>query len=182
MWLVCLKKLKKLAEWVVKWFRKFFPKEIKMLYQPIETLKELIPELSLKEKLLNAIEYSIGQDLDQSVPNDVACVIQVCKVLQKVMEFPDLTYTPVLVRTLKADKRFEGTLDLDVGNIIVNATGTGNNTVIGHTGFIWKNNVIVSNNSLTGKMDTFYNIESWRQRYRIKGEMMTQVFRLKIIS
>jgi len=174
----------KLTESVVQLFRKFFPKEVKeieyMPYQPIEILKDYIPELSLKEKLLNAIEGSIGQDLDKSVSNDLACVIQLCKVLQKVMDFPDLTYTPVLVRTLKAENRFASTLDLDVGNIIVNATGTGNNTIIGHTGFIWKDNKIVSNNSLTGKMDTFYDIESWKQRYRIKGGMPTLLFRLKI--
>lgn len=169
---------------MVKFFQGFFPKPINKIivpYQPIETLKDYIPEKTLKEKLLDAIEYSIGQDLDKSVPNDLACVIQVCKVLQKIMDFPDLTYTPVLVKTLKNDRRFEGTLDLDIGNIIVNATGTGNGSIIGHTGFIWKDNKIVSNNSLTGKMDTYFNIKSWKQRYRIKGNMPTLLFRLKTL-
>ena len=171
--------LKATFQFFQKRWERYFPQKTEM-YQPIEVLKDYISELSLKEKLLNAIEGSIGQDLDKSVSNDLACVAQLCKVLQKVMDFPDLTYTPVLVRELKKDTRFESTLDLDVGNIIVNATGTGNNIILGHCGFIWKDNRVVSNNSLTGKMDTYYDLETWRQRYRIKGQMPTLIFKLKV--
>lgn len=154
------------------------PDSIKILKEQLEPLQP--PMETMQEKLIKAIEESIGQDLDNSVPNDVACVTQLVKVLQKIMEFPNLSYTPVLVRTLKADNRFKGTLDLDVGNIIVNATGTGNGMIIGHCGFIWKDGKIVSNKSSTGKLDTHFTIETWKQRYRIKGEMPTLVFQLLI--
>jgi hypothetical protein len=152
---------------------------------PIVTEIEYIPppekpvEKTLKEKLLEAIEASIGFDVTpkDEVPDEVACVSSLCAVLRKVMDFPKLTYTPDLLNYLKKDKRFKSTLELKEGSILVNATGTGNGSMRGHCGFVRLDRV-VSNNSFTGKMDTYYTLHSWKEKFRIKGGMTTWVFEL----
>jgi hypothetical protein len=151
-----------------------------------EALKEELKTMqnskeNMQKKLFEAIERSIGFDITpkDTVPDEFACVEQLWTVLNTVHPFPYVTYTPRLVEELKKSEYWVGTLDLNKGNIIVNATGTGNGSVVGHCGFIWDNGKIVSNNSKTGKMDTYYNFETWKQRYRIKGGMPTLIFKLK---
>ena len=164
-----------------------FQSSPKVLVSPndmkLEELKDnLPPQKSVKDLLIEEAEKAIDKDItpNDEIPDKVSCVAQIVALLQKVMEFPDLTYTPDLLNFLKQDKRFKGTLDLDIGNIMLNATGTGNGSVRGHVGIIWKNGRILANNSYTGKLDTYYTIDMWRDRFRIKGGMTTYVFSLLV--
>lgn len=116
---------------------------------------------------------------EDKIPDEVACVESFCEVMSKVCYFPRLTYTPDLVRELKRDDRFEGTLDFNEATIIVSPTGTGNGTVVGHCGVIGTNNEIISNNSKTGKWEYNYNIDTWKARYKTKGGLQILLFRFR---
>ena len=84
--------------------------------------------------------------------------------------FPILTYTLTLHRTLKADPRFRNTLELMPGNIIISPTTMGNGSIAnGHVGILGENEIIYSNNSRTGKWDKHLTLSSWIAYYRTKG-------------
>lgn len=165
----------------------FFPKEIEEIEfiplepKPIETMPE--PEENKNSKLVRIADaltlLNIDVTPEDKIPDEVACVEALCEVMNKVCYFPRLTYTPDLVRELKKDERFEGTLDFNEATIIVSPTGTGNGTVVGHCGVIGTNNEIISNNSKTGKWEYNYNIDTWKARYKTKGGLQILLFRFK---
>ena len=163
------------------WLGLYSTKEIEIMeYIPLPPIKME----TNTEKIIRIAEKYIGKDVSEeilgkdSVSDSVGCVETITLLLREVLlDFPVLTYTPTLVSQLKKDSRFAGTLELNVGNIIVNATGTGNGTLKGHAGLIWKDGKIISNNSFTGKLEINYTLESWKQRFRIRGGMPTQVYK-----
>lgn len=150
-----------------------------------ETIKPIMEESNekLNDKLVRIADALtlLKTDItpEDRVPDEVACVENVCEVINKVIPFPILYYTPDFVRELKNDPRFEATLDFNEATIIVCATGTGNGTMRGHCGIIGIGKKIISNNSKTGRWEYNYDIESWKQKFRIKGGMPILLFRLK---
>lgn len=140
-------------------------------------------EENLNEKLVRIADALTLLNVDitpkDEVNDEVACIQNMCEVLNKVIKFPRLTYSPDLVRELKNDKIFEGTLDFNEATIIVSATGTGNGTIRGHAGIIGTNNEIISGNSFNGKWEYNYTIDTWKARYRVKGGMPILLFKFK---
>lgn len=165
----------------------FSKKEIKEIeFIPIETkMPEPIeePKEKLNDKLVRIADALTLLKTDitpkDKIPDEVACVENVCEVINKIVPFPILSYTPDFVRELKKDTRFEATLDFNEATIIVCATGTGNGTMRGHCGIIGTGKDIISNNSKTGIWEYNYTIETWKQRFRIKGGMPILLFKLK---
>ena len=149
----------------------------------IEPMPEPIPEENRNSKLIRIADaltlLNIDVTPEDKTPDEVACVESFCEVMNKVIPFPRLTYTPDLVRELKRDERFEATLDFNEASIIVSATGTGNGTMKGHCGIVGTNNEIISNNSNTGKWEYNYTINSWVARYRTKGGMPVLLFKFR---
>ena len=161
----------------------FSRKETEMKYIPLEELKDnLPPQKSVKDLLIEEAEKAIDKDItpNDEIQDKVSCVAQIVALLQKVMEFPDLNYTPDLLNFLKQDKRFKSTLDLDIGNIIISPTGYGNGSIVGHVGLYGTNGKIMSNNSFTGKWEYTYTTDTWVNRYRNKGGFPIYVFKLLV--
>ena len=135
---------------------------------------------SLSDKLLAEAKSKLGQDVTTKdlAPTELACVEAVTEILNKVVPFPIMTYTPTFLTELKKDSRFKATLDLKAGNIIVSPTGSGNGTVRGHAGILDDNGRIMSNSSATGKWEANYTIDGWVDRFRVKGKMPIVVLEL----
>lgn len=152
---------------------------------PIKPMPEPIPEPieNLNSKLVRIADALTLLNIDvtpkDKIPDEVACSESLCEVINKVCKFPIIPYTPDLVRTLKLDSRFEGTLDFNEATIIVSPTGTGNGSIVGHCGVIGTNNEIISNNSRTGKWEYNFTIDSWKARYSTKGGLKLLLFRFK---
>ena len=65
-----------------------------------------------------------------------------------------------------------------VGNIVISPTGMGDGSIRGHVGIMGKNDVIMSNDSRTGKWMANYTIETWRERYSRKGKMPVYFYKV----
>ena len=186
--------LKTVWRWVGRLWRRFFPKSQNNMPKTTDNTSATTYEPEMSEPTsTEPIEsnndklYRIADALAQlekditpedAIDDEVACVQNLCEVINQVVDFPKLAYTPYLVTALKEDSRFKGTLDLKAGHIIVNATESGNGAVRGHTGILGKDEKIMSGNSYNGKWEYNYDIESWTNRFRRKGEMPTLVFKL----
>ena len=122
--------------------------------------------LSMSELLFKKSEQSLGIDVTplDRVNDELACVTSLTAILNQVVKFPRMSYTPYFVRELKRDKRFKSVLDIKVGDIIINATNSGYNLIRGHCGIIGKNGKIMSNNSRDGIWKYNYNLDTWRDR------------------
>jgi hypothetical protein len=152
------------------------PKENEIKPEPME-------EEKLNDKLIRIADaLTLGKkDITpkDEVPDEVACVQNFCEVMNMVIRFPRLDNTKRLLDELKADPRFEATLDFNEATIIVNATGTGNGRLKGHCGYIGTSQDIISGNSYNGIWEYNYTIQKWNDRFRVKGGMQTYLFRLK---
>jgi hypothetical protein len=115
---------------------------------------------------------------NDEIEDDVACVHSLGNVIRTVTTFPAIYGTYAALDYFKKSPDWKGTLNLEPGNVIINATGTGNGSIRGHCGIILENGRIASNNSATGLWTDFYTLDSWKARYRIKGGMKTYVFEL----
>jgi hypothetical protein len=77
--------------------------------------------------------------------------------------------TPLMYQSLRDKKRFKEVPHKyhKRGDIIISPTGYSKvKGEIGHTGIMLENNVIASNNSYTGRLETKYNIASWCEKYK----------------
>lgn len=133
-----------------------------------------------QEKLLcyarqyNGVDASPQDDVDDSL----GCAESVSNVIKRLYpDFPIIYATWFLKDELDKDDRFEGTLELEPGAIIVSPTGTGNGSIRGHTGILGEDNVIYSNNSFTGIWEPNYTIDSWVTRYRTRGGLKIYVYK-----
>lgn len=166
------------------WLKESSVKEIEYIpiEKPMPEPKEVIMEEPLNSKLIRIADaltkLNIDVTPDDKIPDEVACVESLCEVLNKVISFPKLSYTPDLVRELKKHPRVQGTLDFNEASIIVCATGSGNGTMRGHCGVVGTNKEIISNNSKTGIWEYNYTIDSWVARFRNKGGMAILLFKL----
>ncbi len=166
---------------LIKWLKEV----VALLMKQIEILEENPAPVNntgvtMSEILFKKAERSLGIDVTplDRVNDELACVTSVTAILNHVVKFPRMSYTPYFVRELKRDKRFKGVMDIKVGDIMVNATGTGNGTIRGHCGIVGENGKIMSNDSYSGIWKYYYTIDSWKARYRVGGGMPTLVFRL----
>ena len=136
------------------------------------------PKPSKRLKLLAAAQSFLGKEASplDKVPDEVACVESLGNVARPICPFPDVYGTWDALKFLKNSSHWRGTLEALPGNLIINATGTGNGKLRGHCGVILEGGRIASNNSKTGLWTDFYTIDTWKKRYRIDGAMPTYVF------
>lgn len=103
-----------------------------------------------------------------SSPNDLAddmvgCAETVTTILNKYMGFPIILGTSTLNANLSTNPKFKRTYTPTPGCIIISPTTPKN---VGHVGFVGQNNIILSNDSYTGKFSANYTIATWTARYK----------------
>jgi hypothetical protein len=133
-----------------------------------------------QQALLRLAKDNLGRDItpNDKIPDNVACAEGVSTLIKTIYpDFPIIPSTLELDNYLRKDKRFEPTLDLDAGNIIISPTGRGNGLIAGHCGVLLEGGKIASNNSYTGLLDNLFTIELWVKRYRVKGGFPIYVFK-----
>lgn len=121
------------------------------------------------EKLYNAAYASLGMDMDNTVPDEVACAASLNAVFKKAFGKPigGFASTAEMYKVLKRDARFEQVSEYEPGAIIMSPTGTSTKKAPnGHVGVCGKTN-IMSNNSYTGKWGQDYNLEKWTKYYAV---------------
>lgn len=81
---------------------------------------------------------------------------------------------------LKASAEFARTEQPLAGDIIISPTGytKRNDVKNGHVGIVGENGVVMSNNSVTGKWDEHWTIDSWRRYYQYRGGYPVHFFRV----
>lgn len=142
-------------------------------------IKVILPKTNT-EKLIEVAESFLKKDaspLDEQ-PDEVACVSSLTKILTLVIDVPHMTYTPKFLTYLRGDKRFKEIKEFKKGAIIISPTGFGNGSVMGHTGIIWNDGLIMSNSSSTGLWDTKFDNLSWIDRYCRNGGLPVYLFEL----
>ena len=166
----------------------------KKLFDFIFTTKEVEKELT-REEIFNIIEptetptqelkrlclTNIGKDISQ-LEDEFGCAESVSTLLKEIWpDFQKTLSTATLHKNLKADKRFKATLDLKPWSIIISPTGTGSGTrdiPNGHVGILGEGGKIYSNTSNTSKWEQNYTIQTWIDRYRVKGRYPIFLFTL----
>lgn len=140
-----------------------------------------VPPETQQDALLRVAKASLGKDISPRdlAPDDLGCAESLANVIHAVdPKFPiEIISTIKLNDELRRSKSFNGTLDLEPGNIIINVTGTGNGKIPGHCGIILEDGKIASNNSLSGKWDKHFTITTWVDRYKKFGGMPTRIYR-----
>lgn len=150
------------------------------LMKEIERLQKILYRLLARTIHQEAVKY-LGTDASAKdrVDDVVGCAESVTEILSKVLRFPIITGTWTLWRYLVKDYRFRIVTLPMPGDIIISPTGTGNGKVRGHVGIFTHNNVIMANDSRTGKWLTTYTLDTWKERYEKKGGMPVIIFSRK---
>lgn len=133
------------------------------------------------EKLYNTAKACLDMDMDQTVPNMVACAASTNAVFKKAFgkAIGGLASTAEMYKALKKDSRFELVEKYEPGCIVISPTGTSTkNSPNGHVGIAGKVN-IMSNNSFTGKWEQNYDLPKWLQYYGLGLGFPTYFFRVK---
>lgn len=168
--------------------------EIKMYARLINYLKTILirttmPEQTPSEVIFQKAKSLADKGIDASpndlAPDDLACAESVSTVINSVFSaFPIVTGTSTLLGKLIGYSRPDGNWkEIDgpePGAIIISATGTNTNPSVmphGHTGICGENGVIYSNRSSSGTWDSYWNIDSWRKYYGIKGGYPVRFFK-----
>jgi len=130
-------------------------------------------------RLLIAAKAAVGKDISPK-ENELGCAESVSYLLKQTTgNFPSILSTATLFITLKNDKRFKATLDLEAGCIIISPTGKGNGQIKhGHVGITGENGAIYSNDSRTFKWAQNFSFDGWKTYYRTKGGYPIYLFKL----
>ena len=125
--------------------------------------------------------------LNNNIPADVGCAEAVSFILQKSgfqMPTGGIPGTATLLQWLKSNPKFVQIKTPEPGALLVSATGTGNGTIDGHTGFFGKYGKmypndygIVSNDSNTGLLLELWDWSRWQKYYVQQGQLETCIFR-----
>lgn len=135
-------------------------------------------------KLYTVAKSLLGKrlTLDNSVPKNVGCAQALSYILKEAgyaIPKGGISGTYTLYGWLQ--KNFLKTDTLEKGNIIISVTGTGNGKIRGHVGVVLDDEVIASNNSKTGLLDTHWKYENWKAYYTQVGKLKTVIFKPKIV-
>lgn len=122
--------------------------------------------------LSEAIE-NLGFDASPNdiVDDEVGCAESVTTIISKVVpDFPVITGTWTLWKRLESDERFVKVITPQAGDIIISPTGTVAHAPFpGHTGIMFDQGIIMSNNSSDGTFTKNYNLKSWVRRWGNAG-------------
>lgn len=135
---------------------------------------------STLNKLYQAVVLKIGQDASpyDRVDDDLGCAESASTIIHSVIpEFPILTGTYPLLEELQRSSKFQPTVFLRPGTVIIAATGTGNGKIRGHVGFMGENHIIISNDSATGTMLENFTYGSFYRKYNAIGGMKVHLFK-----
>ena len=117
--------------------------------------------------------------LDPSVPINTGCAQALSYVLKE-CGYPvpkgGISGTATMYEWLT--RHFDKVEAGQPGDIIINVTGTGISTRRGHCAVMGKYQ-IMSNNSITGKWDTAWELPNWIRFYEEQGKMKTHYFRAR---
>lgn len=135
-----------------------------------------------RERLYDRAFKNIGTDVtpDDVIPDEYDCADTVNKIHEE--EFGDQigggASTTKLYQAIQKRADFQK-VELPLpGDIVISPTGYGNGRLSnGHVGICAKNEVIMSNNSYTGKLDTAYTLATWKIRYVDTGGFPMDYFR-----
>lgn len=128
------------------------------------------------DKIYRTAKGLIGQDASpkDKAPDDYACAESVNAVVEKATgrAVGGGVSTYLMDQAIRADvKRFTRLAKPKPGCLIMSAT-PGDRSVIGHVGIVGRNKspdgtvYVMSNNSITGKWDTYFTIAKWLNYYR----------------
>ena len=150
-----------------------------LLEKRVERVTE-VPKTNA-ERLFDVAVASLGMDASprDDAPDELGCADTVSNLIKKVVDFKVITGTYTLWDTFRKDTRFQLIGESEEGAIIISPTGKGNGSIVGHTGICGKDDIIMSNDSLSGKFMENYTEDSWKKRYMEKGGFPMYYFRLK---
>lgn len=117
-------------------------------------------------------------------PDSVSCAITVNVIHQKAFgdQIGGTASTYWMYNSLLNRKDFQKVDAPQRGDIIISPTGyagKGGTLTNGHVGIVGDGGVVLSNNSNTGLLDTYFTIEKWNSYYGIKGKFPIYYFRKK---
>ena len=139
----------------------------------ISVLQTIIKRLMQKPTLLSVCKGYLGTDASPRdiAKDELACAETVTTILRTVYPTtPIITGTWTLFDWLRDAKNgWEETQTPEPECIVISPTGMGNPGTVGHTGFVGENNVIMSNDSRTGKFLENYTIDTWNAYYKKRG-------------
>jgi len=172
-------------EQIIKWLSKILGWE-EQVEEPMAPPKPPVVEPTAREILYKVSVDSLGKEMSpQDLADDeVACVESLEGVIKKAFGFYVGGKTPILATwifldALRKDDRFEEVSKGQPGDIILCPTGSGNGRIRGHVGILGNHN-IMSNNSYTSLWDASFTHETWYQRYEVRGDLDTHIFRIKV--
>lgn len=160
----------------------------------LQTLALLINSrpTSMKEQLVyQKASASLGKHmtLNEAVPHEVGCAEAVSAVLALAgisTGSHGIAGTASLDAWLASNANFERIGMPEAGAIIVSATGTGNGSVEGHTGFFGLFNKqypgdwgVLSNDSATGLFMERWSWTRWQAYYKTVGGLNVHIYRAK---
>lgn len=155
------------------------------MQRTVVLLKELlILKTPMQKTFIQHCEEALGVDVtpDDLVPDSVACAITVSTLINKVdATFPKVAGTWTLYDILEHRKDYTRVTDPTPGDIVISPTGLSKSKTMpnGHTGIIMSDLSIASNDSATGKFMKNYTLESWTNRYVVKGGYPLFIYRKK---
>jgi hypothetical protein len=167
--------------------------QIVSLEQQLLDLEETeLPMTPSQQQLAAIISHYLDTHvtLDNAVPASVGCAEAVSFILLKVgitIPFGGIASTLSLLQFMEKSDQFIELTEPEAYAVLVSATGTGNGTVEGHTGFFgvfgqtyvndWP---IVSNDSNTGLLRELWSWVKWTAHYTQSGGLPPRIFRVSL--
>lgn len=150
------------------------------LYEKLLTLSKSMFPFTKPTVYQTALKY-LGVDASPRdiVDDVVGCAESVTTILREHVKMPIIPGTASLYAFLGASTLFRRVSMPMPGDIIISPTGMGNGKIQGHTGIVGHNNLIMSNDSYTGKWMANYTISTWNARYADKGKLPVVYYTLK---
>jgi hypothetical protein len=146
-------------------------KQVSLLEQVVKLMGILLRYVPTR---LNGVAQSfLGRDAS---PKDraadmVGCAESVSMIIRELLlNFPIILGTWTMNDQFQKDKRFTPVTVPMPGTIIISPTGTvANAPFVGHVGIIGSDGRIMSNDSFTGRWESNYTLDSWRDRWGAAG-------------
>jgi hypothetical protein len=148
-------------------------------------MNKLIAQITfLRKKLVTLLcKFYLGKDFTplDVIPDEVGCAEAVTTLLKQAGTIPYvIAGTWTLNDYLQRSIYWQPTNTPQEGDIIISPTGTSKYgskaPIIGHVGIVGPKNMVYANNSYTGKWSTIYTVDSWDDRYKVKGGYPTYYY------
>lgn len=148
----------------------------------IEQGKQNIITMTKSEQIYEKALSLVGTDASPSdeVNDSIACAETLSTIINSIDNtFPVITGTWTLwdfVKRIRKD--FIKITQPEKGAILMYVTGTGNGKIKnGHVFIVGENGKLLSNNSLTGKFDSHWTVETARNHYGVEGGYPRYIYR-----